>query len=74
MATRRHQTTKRIVDEAWTEERGLLVPVSRRLLARLDGQTTLVPVPTPARAAVSHAAVGETVEVRPLDVYAELVR
>lgn len=74
VATRRHRTTKRVVGEAWAEERGLLTPVSRRLLARMDGQATLVPVPDPVRAPQTAAAVGEAVEVRPLDVYAELVR
>lgn len=74
VATRRHRTTKRIVGEAWEAERPLLTPVSRRLLARLDGQATLVPVPPPVSRPQTAAAVGETVEVRALDVYAELVR
>ena len=70
VATRRHRTTRRITGEAWEQERALLTPVSRRLLARIDGETTLVPLPAPART----AAAGETVEVRPLAVYAELAR
>jgi len=74
VAKRRHRTTKRIVGEAWETERGLLTPVSRRLLARIEGQDTLVPLPTPVRARQTAAAVGEAVEVRPLAVYAELVR
>ena len=74
VATRRHRTTNRIVGEAWAEERGLLTPVSRRLLARLDGAATLVPVPTPLSGSRMPAAAGETVEVRPLAVYAELAR
>ncbi len=74
VATRRHRTTKRIVGEAWTEERGLLTPVSRRLLARMDGEATLVPVPAPVHTPQTAAAVGEAVEVRALAVYAELVR
>jgi transposase len=73
VATRRHRTTKRIVGEAWAAERPLLTPVSRRLLARMDGLDTLVPVPTPSRPQTA-AAAGEAVEVRALDVYAELVR
>jgi transposase len=73
-ATRRHRTTKRIIGEAWAAERPMLTPVSRRLLARMDGQTTLVPVPGPAPARSPAAAAGEAVEVRPLAVYAELVR
>lgn len=74
VAERRHRTTKRIVGEAWAEERRLLTPVSRRLLARMDGADTLVPLPTPVRASQTAAAVGEAVEVRALAVYAELVR
>lgn len=74
VATRRHRTTKRVVGEAWAEESGLLTPVSRRLLARIEGQTTLVPLPEPVSARQKPAAVGETVEVRPLAAYAELVR
>jgi transposase len=74
VAPRRHRTTKRVIGEAWAEERGLLTPVSRRLLARMDGQATLVPLPAPARAPQTAAAIGEAVEVRGLDVYAELAR
>jgi hypothetical protein len=74
VATRRHRTTGRVVAEAWEAERGLLTPVSRRLLARIEGQATLVPLPTPVRAAQTAAAAGDAVEVRPLAVYAELVR
>ena len=74
VATRRHRTTRRITGEAWEQERGLLVPVSRRLLARVDGEATLVPLPAPAAARRTPAAAGETVEVRPLAVYAELAR
>jgi len=74
VAKRRHRTTKRIVGDAWDAERPLLTPVSRRLLARLDGLETLVPVPTPVSRSQTAAAAGEAVEVRPLAVYAELVR
>jgi transposase len=75
VATRRHRTTRRITGEAWEQERSLLTPVSRRLLARVDGETTLVPLPAPARTArTAGSAAGETVEVRPLAVYAELAR
>ena len=72
VATRRHRTTKRIVGEAWAAERPLLTPVSRRLLARVEGHETLVPVPEPVGGRVVRA--DETVELRPLTVYAELVR
>ena len=46
----------------------------RRLLARIEGLDTLVPLPEPVGARQKPAAVGETVEVRPLTAYAELVR
>jgi transposase len=74
VATRRHRTTERIVGEAWREERALLVPVSRRLLARTEGQDTPVSLPAPAGARGPDAALGETVEARSLAVYAELAR
>lgn len=75
VATRRHRTTRRIVGEAWTEERPLLVPVARRLVARAEGLETLPAiVPAPVPAAPRLALVGETVETRPLAVYAELAR
>jgi transposase len=75
VATRRHRTTGRIVGEAWAEERPLLVPVARRLVARAEGLETLpaiVPVPVPAGPRLP--LVGETVETRPLAVYADLAR
>ena len=73
-AARRHRTTGRVIADAWAEERPLLLPVSGRLIARMEGQDTLVPLPGPVRPSLSHAGDGETVEVRPLAVYAELVR
>jgi transposase len=73
-AGRRHRTTGRVVGEAWEAERPLLVPVSGRLVARAEGQATLVPVPGPARPPAGRAGDGETVEVRPLAAYAELAR
>ena len=48
--------------------------VSGRLIARMEGQDTLVPLPGPVSASRMPAALGETVEVRPLAVYAELAR
>jgi transposase len=74
VAARRHRTTQRIVGEAWAAERPLLTPVSRRLLARFEGQDSLVAVPAPATARSRLVVPGERVEVRPLAVYAELVR
>lgn len=73
-ARRRHRTTGRVVGEAWADERALLAPVSRRLVARVEGAATPVPVPGRPAAARPPAAAGEAVEVRGLDVYAELAR
>jgi transposase len=75
VAKRRHRTTERIVGEAWTEERPLLLPVSPRVIARFEGGDTLVALPDgapPARMRLEPVA--ETVETRSLDVYAELAR
>lgn len=75
MAARRHRTTDRIVGEAWAEEKALLVPVTRRIIARFEGLETLpslVPVPVPASPRSAFA--GQAVEARPLAVYAELAR
>jgi transposase len=74
VAKRRHRTTERIIGEAWVEERALLVPVSRRVLARAEGLETLVALPVRSDVPVRPMPVGETVEARPLDVYAELAR
>jgi hypothetical protein len=74
VAERRHRTTERIVGEAWAEERSFLVPVARRLVARAEGLET-VAAPLPAAAPPRPLrVVGETVEVRPLAVYAERAR
>jgi hypothetical protein len=74
VAVRRHRTTRRIVGEAWDEERPYLVPVARRLVARAEGLETL-PVVLAAREPVrSLRIVGETVEVRSLATYGELAR
>ena len=73
-ARRRHRTTGLVIGEAWEAERPLLVPVSGRLIARMEGADTLVPPPAPTSASRMPAAAGETVEVRPLAVYAELAR
>ena len=70
---RRHRTTKQIVGEAWAAERPLLTPVSRRLLASVEGIVTLPALAVPATAR-PRSITGETVEVRPLALYAELAR
>jgi hypothetical protein len=75
VAKRRHRTTERIVGEAWATERVFLVPLARRLVARAEGLETLpAGVLAVAAARPRLALVGETVEVRPLAVYAELAR
>jgi transposase len=74
VAARRHRTTGRVVGEAWAAERPLLTPVSRRLLARMEGQDILVPLPAPVPPRSGTVLPGETVEVRPLAVYADLAR
>ena len=73
-AARLHRTTGRVVGEVWAEERPLLLPVSGRLIARMEGQDTLVPLPGPVSAPRLPAALGETVEARPLAAYAKLAR
>jgi len=74
VAKRRHRTTERIIGEAWAEERSLLVPVGRRILARAEGLDTLVALPVRSDTPVEPLPVGGTVEARALDVYADLVR
>jgi transposase len=75
VAARRHRTTERIIGEAWAEERPLLTPVGRRLVARAEGLDVLPALPVPSVPRTGrHPGAGETVEVRPLAVYAELVR
>jgi transposase len=67
---RRHRTTKRLVGEAWAEERALLTPIPARVLNRLagdggtGGQTVVVDV--------TQRLLGEHVEVRCLDEYDEV--
>ena len=74
VAKRRHRTTGRIVGEAWAEERVFLTPVPRRLLARFEGLVTLPALPPALPARPPLAILGDPVEIRPLVVYAELVR
>ena len=63
----------RVVGEAWEAERGLLTPVNRGLLAWMDGVEPGAGA-DPARGPETAAAIGEAIKVRPLAVYAELVR
>ncbi len=70
VARRRHRTTGLVIGEAWATEKPLLTPVSRRLLASVEGISV---IDVPASEARPRQGVGE-VEVRPLSVYAELAR
>jgi transposase len=72
VAPRRHRTTKLIVGEAWAAEKPLLTPVSRRLLASVEGISAL---PSPVSVGSRPRPIaGESVEARPLAIYAELAR
>jgi transposase len=70
VAKRRHRTTKLIVGEAWAAEKPLLTPVSRRLLASVEGISV---IEVPASEIRPRPLAGD-VEVRPLSIYAELAR
>jgi len=74
VAVRRHRTTQRVVGEAWADERPLLTPVSRRVVARFEGLATLLTVAVSATSRPRLTVLGESVEVRPLTAYAELAR
>jgi hypothetical protein len=74
VAVRRHRTTRRVVGEAWAAERPLLTPISRRVLAKVEGLEALDLVRVPAASRPRLTVLGETVEVRPLAAYAELTR
>lgn len=71
VARRRHRTTGRIVGEAWEQERALLTPVPRRVLAHFEGLEVIDtgPVPRPSAARIA----GEQVEPRALTAYAEVI-
>jgi transposase len=64
---RMHRTTKRVVGEAWKEERKLLRPIPERVL-NLYGSGIVVPMPA-NRPDPQLRLVGETVEVRDLREY-----
>jgi transposase len=69
---RRHRTTKRLVSEAWAEERPLLRPIPARILNGL-GNSVLVPLPASVYDACLRE-LGEQVEVRDLAEYEGLAR
>ena len=62
-----HRTTKRVVGEAWAEERECLRPIPARILARLDqpGAVSLAENVIDLR----QRGIGEHVEVRDLAEY-----
>lgn len=69
---RRHRTTKRIVGEAWAEERGLLRPIPERILAGL-GSPMVVPLPPPV-VDLKLRRLGEHVQLRDLAEYEGLAQ
>jgi len=64
---RRHRTTRRLVGDAWAEERALLSPIPARVLAGLAGDATAPPHSVVVD--LTQRLLGEHVEVRPLDEY-----
>ena len=72
-ARRRHGTTGRVVGEAWEAERRSSCPSAAGWSRGWRARTPSCPCRRPDRTADARAA-GETVEVRPLAVYAELAR
>ena len=63
---RRHRTTRRIVGEAWAEERALLRPIPARVLNSLDGGGDATP---DVVVDLTQRLLGEHVEPRSLDEY-----
>jgi len=64
---RRHRTTKRVIGEAWRDERRLLTPIPEHVLQRFAGDGAVHPVLHVVDAA--QRARGEHVEVRQLGEY-----
>jgi hypothetical protein len=64
---RRHRTTKRLVGEAWAEERALLARIPAHVLNHLTGGGTAVAQGVVVD--VTQRLLGEHVEVRSLDEY-----
>ncbi len=69
---RRHRTTKRIVGEAWLEERPLLNPVADRVRARYASNTVVLP--SVVTIGAEQRALGEVVQLRDLGEYEEAFR
>ena len=64
---RRHRTTRRLVGEAWAEERALLSPIPGRVLAGLAGD--IAASPQAVVVDLTQRLLGEHVDVRDLDEY-----
>ena len=64
---RRHRTTKRVIVEAWNQERRLLVAVPNHLIQRFTGDGDASPVLHVTDPGQRH--IGEHVEMRPLSAY-----
>jgi transposase len=69
---RRHRTTKRVVGEAWLDERLQLRAVAERVLAKYTVNLPVIPV----RVATDHIQrqLGEVVQLRSLSDYEEVAR
>lgn len=69
---RQHRTTKRVVGEAWMEERQLLRPISERVRTKYASAETAT-LPAPA-AVIRQRALGEVVQLRDLREYEMVAR
>jgi transposase len=67
VATRTHRTTKRVVGEAWSQERPLLRPIPERILGMVGESRAVVPARVIDLAPLRTA--GEVVEIPPLAAY-----
>lgn len=68
---RTHRTTRRVVGEAWLEERPLLGAIPQRVLAKYTDSTIAMPV---AASGAEQRALGEVVQLRDLHEYEQLAR
>jgi len=68
---RTHRTTKRVVGEAWLEERPLLREIPERVRARYAGNTIALPANA---GTATQRALGEVVQLRDLRDYEEAAR
>ena len=68
---RKHRTTKRVVGEAWLEERLQLRSVPERVLAKYTSNLPVLPMPTNDRV---QRQLGEVVQLRALSDYEEVAR